>query len=721
MGRKQPVPQPALGAPLDGKRVIALGDVEQVRIQMPDESDHDFGEDLRASLITKFTESGRFIVSDGSIKPLGTESAALSGRGDSDDDFHWNGTFVPAATVRIHVDAMSFETGFRGNRMFCGFNERFRTPYNDGHGTRPNEFPLRSISFESGWFDRSFDRKGDDTFGSQAGLDLGEGLSLNVLFAWLKVKYARYQSKLHLRVEVDAPLAGRHEYRVVQVKGQGFFFDVVGSYQGYTAGIRLARTDAMNQALRKALAGSYSAIERAVADLPLTARVNGTLPDGRVLLGTGRGAKIAVGTRYVSLDGRVRISVLADQWSGAIGKLIEGSFSDLHDGLLLKQDRGETLASSSQALSRNDDAPAAFEKIELPWENLPKSDLSGLVDDLSIGQALLKSVVGTVLLPFRLWRYSQYDRGLAADPDGTTVDSDFEETRYPETGWEFAQRVREEEPWAKQMGLDRVPVMPREATGPVVAVIDSGMDYNHSILHGALAKFGTEYGYDFISGDARPYDDAYHGTEVASAVIAVAPQAKILPVKVFNPWGITTSAALYAAFKYAVDHGAQMIVCGWATRVRSQALEDGVAYARAHGVLVVAAAGDRGDDLREVAAYPAVWSRSYENVLTVTAVDGDDRLVTQRGRYANFDPSSVGIAAPGQGVLVANPRNREDRVTGTGVAAGLTAGALAQIWNEHSGQGTYQDWLHTLRERARRVPALAGKVEGGLRIDAKGH
>jgi subtilisin family serine protease len=224
------------------------------------------------------------------------------------------------------------------------------------------------------------------------------------------------------------------------------------------------------------------------------------------------------------------------------------------------------------------------------------------------------------------------------------------------------------------------------------------------------------YGWDFVSEDSRPYDDGYHGTQIASLVVSVAPQAKIMPLKIFNPWGITTSAAIYGAFIYAVDHGAQVIVCGWSTPVNSQALQRGVTYAHDHGVVVVTASGDLGVNLATIPAYPAVLARTFDNVVSVTGVDVNDQLEQVSGKAASFDPTSVKIAAPGQDIEVAEPRLGETRTSSTGLAAAIVAGAVARVVASDNLSGTYQEWIQTLLSEADSVPGLDTAVQGGLRL-----
>src|SRR6185437_15884023 len=122
---------------------------------------------------------------------------------------------------------------------------------------------------------RTFQDRGTPPIDTYAGLDLGEGITLNALVAWVDIKYAAYLSEIRMHVEMDAPLAGRHEVKAIQVKGHGFYFDIIGGYEMYSGGIGLARTDAMNAAFKNAFAGAYQVIDNWAKELPLTARVFG--------------------------------------------------------------------------------------------------------------------------------------------------------------------------------------------------------------------------------------------------------------------------------------------------------------------------------------------------------------------------------------------------------------------------------------------------------------
>jgi hypothetical protein len=730
--------------------VVKLDPIQNVRIQLPDQSFHDFGDDLRSMLVTVLTNGGDFIVAEDA--PTVEAKALVMAQPSSapPPGYSWPGTFVPSGTVHIAVDALTFATGSRGERMLYGFDERFRNKYNDGISGIANEFPLRDVTFMPSWFDDFFDDKGTVPWDARSGLDLGDGFSIDVSMASLAVKYALYRSDLHLNITVTPSFGGEIAYKRVLVSGQGYFFDIAGGYEGYSAGIQIARRDAMNLAIQNALAGSNDAIVGAMGGLPLVARIDAVLSDGTILLGTGRDAGIAVGTRYeVVTDTRQVIEVTASVASGAIAKLLSGSASALRAGLIVRETtsgaivpvggapvpittptprakaslKATLVAASGSASDPGPDPNGGLpigsggsvdvQTVDLPWTNLPKSDLSGTTAAGNIWQTILDDVLGASMLPYRITRYFLYDQGYHTQADLNTQSQ----------SWEAATKAAS---WAKQIGLDVAPEMADAGDkAPIVAVLDTGVDWNHPVIHDqvwvnpnpttdALGQSDTN-GWDFVSGDPRPYDDLYHGTEVASVVLGVAPKARIMPLKVFNPWGITSSAAIDAAFQYAIQHGAKIIVCGWATRLPSLAVTESVQAALKAGVIVVAAAGDQGNNLDEIPVFPASLSTGEPNVLSVTGVDTSDKLVQVQGHFANFSGTAVSIAAPGAAIAAADPRDSYAQADSTGLAAAIAAGAVARIWAAKP-ELSYAGVLALLRAQADSVAGLSGSVVGGLRL-----
>ncbi|MBI2756406.1 MAG: S8 family serine peptidase [Chloroflexi bacterium] len=216
----------------------------------------------------------------------------------------------------------------------------------------------------------------------------------------------------------------------------------------------------------------------------------------------------------------------------------------------------------------------------------------------------------------------------------------------------------------------------------VVAVLDTGVDYEHPDLRANLL---LDEGFDFTSGTPLARDDESHGTAVAGilgavgnngeGVTGVAWKIKILPIKVLNSLGRGSNSTLARAITYAVDRGARILNISSTSTDYSPLLEQAVAYARERDVVVVAAAGNSGDQGNQP-TYPA----ALPGVLAVGAIDEADRVpsFSQRGDY-------VGLLAPGVDVPSTSwagaGRGAYASYSGTSIAAPHVAGVAALLWS----------------------------------------
>ncbi len=727
-GKKRPEPDP-----IDGKIVVEFKPFNEMRIEMPDQKFFDFGRDFHSRVKTSLIESGKYIIFESAPQDFIPESdfTTTGEHVRGIPEFVWPGSTVPAASIQISVDALGFWMGFRGNRRFYGFTERTQTPFNDGYGSHPNEFPLRTELTETNWFDHTFMVKGITPFQSNTGLDIGDGFKVNAYLAGATIKYSGYESQLDLSVQKHILFSDQNETRKVQVHGTGFSVDLAGSYSQYNAAIRIAHRNAMLEAMQKSITGSIDTLDKSLKDTLLTARIDRKVTlEGKTyyLLGTGHQSQVKTGIRYESLESPDSVlEVLYSNASGSVAQLASGDGMSLNPGLILRQTKGGIPVSNAYA--RNS---YAEDKVELQPNGMLDDylDIPGLPKFKDL-KKYFKTVWEGLFLGYRIWRYFQYDQEYKYLPESPSLLADDEDTsgkeqKMDEESDSDLESLTAPNAWEKQIGFDKAPEMSDHHI-PVVAVIDSGIDYNHSFIHGKIwvnpnpekdpMGWFDRYGWDFVSNDERPFDDNYHGTQVATGVLKIAPKAKVMPLKVFTPAGITHSASIFQAFKYAVDHNADIIVCGWATRVKSDAIEWGVQYAQEHGVLVVAAAGDLGSNLNLVPAYPAVLSKKYSNVITVTGVDLKDRLTQEKNRNANHDPETVTLAAPGRQIRVAEPRNHVRAANSTGIAAGIVAGAIARIRAaDRSPTPAYQNVMERLITNADHVPELEPAVRDGLRL-----
>lgn len=226
-----------------------------------------------------------------------------------------------------------------------------------------------------------------------------------------------------------------------------------------------------------------------------------------------------------------------------------------------------------------------------------------------------------------------------------------------------------------QIGFNRIAATVLPATAPIIAVVDTGVDYNHPDLRGKVIL-----GPDYVDGDMTPMDTTGHGTHVAGIAAAltdnnvgiagVSGRSRILAVRV-GRWWISAFAGA-AGIVYSADYpGVRVINLSWGGRWDSVYIRKAVNYAVTRkGVLVVAAAGnwDTADPV-----YPA----AYENVLAVGATDREDR----KAFFSNFG-DYVDIAAPGENIYSTVPAGGYDWYCGTSMSSPFVAGAAALVWGK---------------------------------------
>jgi subtilisin len=210
-----------------------------------------------------------------------------------------------------------------------------------------------------------------------------------------------------------------------------------------------------------------------------------------------------------------------------------------------------------------------------------------------------------------------------------------------------------------------------KGTGIQVAVLDTGIDYTHPDLAGNFKG-----GYDFVFEDDDPYDDnpRSHGTHVAgviaaednaAGVIGVAPEAYIYAVKVLDGGGSGYLSWIISGIEWAVDNEMDIINLSL-EGPNITPLQEACDTAYDAGVLLVAAAGNRGLTVR----FPA----AYESVVAVTATDSLDAKA--------FSPSGpeVELAAPGVDILSTIAGGGYDFLSGTSQAAPHVAGTAALLF-----------------------------------------
>jgi type VII secretion-associated serine protease mycosin len=213
-----------------------------------------------------------------------------------------------------------------------------------------------------------------------------------------------------------------------------------------------------------------------------------------------------------------------------------------------------------------------------------------------------------------------------------------------------------------------------KGAGQTVAVIDTGAFPHPDLRRNLLA------GTTFIAGEDGDglTDRAGHGTHMAALVAAhgrgknkgilgIAPEAKVLPVKISDSADDAPADEMAQGIDWAVSHRASVINVSAAIGP-SFKVEEAVAEAIKEDIVVVASVGNAPGDL--IIGYPA----AFDGVLAVGSTGPN-------GKYSggSVKDDRVQICAPGEKIATAELDAKYVSVSGTSPAAALVSGAVALV------------------------------------------
>jgi len=208
--------------------------------------------------------------------------------------------------------------------------------------------------------------------------------------------------------------------------------------------------------------------------------------------------------------------------------------------------------------------------------------------------------------------------------------------------------------------------------GAKIALLDTGVDLGHPDL-----KANILGGIDLVNGDDRPQDDNGHGSGVAGilasrenglGLIGVAPKAGLWVIKMLGRNEQGTISDLIRGIEWALERGVDIIAMSLGTEEDNLALHEAIRAASRAGVLLVAAAGNKGTRVLFPAAYP--------EVIAVAATDRQDR----RAWFSNTGPE-VELSAPGTELLSTGLEGGYQVVNGTSFAVPHVSGVAALLFS----------------------------------------
>ena len=251
----------------------------------------------------------------------------------------------------------------------------------------------------------------------------------------------------------------------------------------------------------------------------------------------------------------------------------------------------------------------------------------------------------------------------------------------------------------------------------VVAVIDTGVDYDHPDLKANIWVNPNEeennsdsddngypddiYGVNVVDPNRSSMDDHGHGTHVAGiiaaannkeGIVGVAYNVKIMPIKAGQASGFFTANDIAEGIYYAYIHGADVINMSFGGSIESIAIQDALMKAYTRSVLV-AAAGNSGLPNEYCAPFPSVgpsFPAAYSYVLGVMSVGSSN----QESTFSNWDCKTFNsreyeVNAPGESMLSTLPNGQYVSWNGTSMAAPVVSGIAALVRSVYNDRDVY--------------------------------
>jgi subtilisin family serine protease len=201
-----------------------------------------------------------------------------------------------------------------------------------------------------------------------------------------------------------------------------------------------------------------------------------------------------------------------------------------------------------------------------------------------------------------------------------------------------------------------------DCRGVVVAVVDSGVNYNQEDLAANMWSSDPRFpnhGWNYVNNNNDPMDLDGHGTHVAGIIGAAGNNAKgttgicwtasIMAVRVLDATGFGSDATIIQGIDFAITHGARVISMSLGSDGSfDPAFSDAITTAQTNDIVVIVSAGNKAKDndaAGGAAHYPCNFTQP--NLVCVAALDQNYALA----RFSNWGAISVDVGAPGTNIL----------------------------------------------------------------------
>jgi subtilisin family serine protease len=229
----------------------------------------------------------------------------------------------------------------------------------------------------------------------------------------------------------------------------------------------------------------------------------------------------------------------------------------------------------------------------------------------------------------------------------------------------------------------------RESVNQMQSTIDTKLNVNHNPRYitgdDPLNLLDTIYGNNNLNGTTPG-----HGTSVSGVVAAIrgnnlgvdgiVDQVEIMLVRIV-PGGDERDKDVALAIRYAVNHGAQVINCSFGKEFSPEKwmVDEAVKYAEDHGVLIVHASGNDGQDNDQQGNFPSPFYSDGTRAANWIEVGASTKETGKKlpAGFSNYGKTHVDLFAPGQDIISLDPGDGYSPSSGTSLAAPVVTGVAA--------------------------------------------